>query len=392
MPSNFVNLVVTSEVGDFAQRVYNIIRTRWPDWEPADTNLETFLIDGFAAIAEELADLITTVGAEVFRKFGEEVINIPPQAATSASITSTWTLNDDLGHTIPIGTIVALRNADNELSAFRVVNEVTVAPGQTTTGVGAVTLRAVEVGDEYNELTGPAELIDALAYVDPGGVAVIGQTSGGADAEDPIEYLNRLAQRLRLMSETLVIPRDYEIVARDFNTVERAKAVDGYDAVAETYDNDRTLTVYVHDVDGNALSAPDKAEILAELEERSITNMLIYVSDPEYSDVDVTATLIAYEGFDLATVEAAAVEALNTYTDPRNWGAPPFAVEAGGWINEEMVYRRELESLLDRVPGVRRVEDLEFGLNGGAQSDVDKALAGAAPLTNPGVMDITVTF
>ncbi len=390
MPSNFVNLEITRTASDFAQRVYDSIRTRYPDWEPADAGLETWLIDGFSYIAEELADLITTVGAEVFRLFGEEIVNVPPTLAARASVLSTWTLNDDDGHTIPAGTEVALTSADGTLAGFRVTEDVVVPNGETTTDAGAVTLLAIDAGAEYNDLGDPATLISAMSFVDPGGIDIVGDTGGGADAEDPLDYLNRLAERLQLLSETLVLPRDYEIYVRDFAGVMRAKAVDGYDAVAETYDNDRTVTIFPHGVDGDPLSTELKDEIKAGIEERREVNFVVYVEDPEYNTVAVTATVKAFETYDLAAVDAAVTAALESYLAPENWGRISESGIDAEWYNETTVRRRELESTIDRVPGVRYVSALTFSVNAGANNDSDKALTGAAPLTEPGTMSITV--
>lgn len=391
MPSPFVNLDVRLVAADFVQRVFDTIRTRWPDWEPADANLETWLIEGLSQIAEELADLITQVGAEVFRKFGQEVVNIPPIAAASATVTSTWTLNDLLGHTIEAGTQVALTMPDGSLAAFTVTDDVVVPPGSGATGAGAVLLESVETGEAYNDLAGPAELIDALSFVDPGGVAIVGNTGNGADAEDPVTYLARLAERLQLMSETLILPRDFEIATRDHAGVARAVAIDGYDPVGETFDNERMIAIYAHDVDGDPLSAPLKAEIDADLQERRETTFIVTVNDPDYTDVDVTATIVLYPEFDLTEGETSAEGYLESYLSPATWGASPTG-DTTLWLNEDTVYRRELESVLDRVPGVRRVQDLDFGLDGGAQDDTDKLLTGPAPLTRPGVIAITATY
>lgn len=210
------------------EAVFEGLAERFPGWEAAPGNLETALVEQLSEIAAELADVAVDVPPEIFRGFGEKIIGLAPQLALSATISSTWTMIDDAGYTIPANTPVALRVSGSDLVGFITQSEVLVAAGDTETAAGEVVLVAAVPGTAPNGLTDlPVELLDNLAYVDS--IETVGTVSGGVDEEDPDAYLDRLADDLRTLSPRPILPEDFAILARNVAGVWRAVAVDGYD-------------------------------------------------------------------------------------------------------------------------------------------------------------------
>lgn len=143
---------------------------------------------------------------------------------------------------------------------------------------------------------------------------------------------------------------------------------------------ENAITVYVTDEDGEALSSVTRAAIKTMLDVYRATNLLIAVESPNYIPVQVTATIVVEDGYDTATVEAAAESVLDAYLSPATWGASADGDTSGDWTNEGTVYFLELAEALGATTGVKRVATLTFGRDGGSLATTDLVLPGAAPL------------
>lgn len=383
--ADFVNLDISADREAMATRVYEAIALAFPGWEPAEGNLETFLVDNLAALYAEVVDLVSVVGEEVFGEFGRTVAQLPPIAAASATVTSTWTMIDDSGYTISPGTLVGVQAAGDNIVAFEVVTEVVVAPGDTATAAGAVTLRAVQEGDEGNELTGSASMIDALDFV--ASVALVGSTSGGADAEDPAAYLDRLRGELQLMSPRPILPAHFQQLALRNAAVARAIAIDGWDPADDSLDNERFVGLALVDEDGEGVATGVKDEVEAYLDAMREVNFVVAVGGPDYTDIDVAATVRCFTGFDPATVDATVTAAVTSYLQPYNWGRLTFGNQPTAdptWVNQKVVRYFDLVRLIEMQRGVDYIESLT--VEGGT---VDVNLTGVVTLTRPGTVAVT---
>src|SRR5262249_6683982 len=157
------------------------IKARYPEWEPAEGGLETLLQKGFSRIAAILRAELGEIGAAALQALGLKIVELPPIFASPASVATTWTMIDEAGYTIPAGTQVAMAVTGERSLGFRVVKDVVVEPGETATAVAEVTLQAIEPGEEGNGLSGPADLVDALAFVEA--IVVEGVSANGVDEE-----------------------------------------------------------------------------------------------------------------------------------------------------------------------------------------------------------------
>lgn len=227
--SGYISYPIESDRDALLDDMYSYIKDRVAGWVENDGSLDTWLLQISATQAADLLSVATDIPDTIFRYMGRYLIGYPDVVATQAIVSTTWTMVDTAGYTIPAGTQVGVYNALNELVPFAVVATVVVPPGSTATAAGGVSLVAIEPGAAASGLGGVGaamELIDPLAFV--ASVVMTGATLGGQDAETDDEYRNRLVRYLRRLSTRPIIPVDFSDMAREVNGVARAVAIDGY--------------------------------------------------------------------------------------------------------------------------------------------------------------------
>lgn len=217
----YLEVPITTETEDLQDAALEHLAAKVPGWEAHPGNLEVWLIEAVAQMAAELAQITAQVPDEIFRSFGLDIAKIAALEAAQATAATTWTARDTLGHTIEAGTQLTIADV-----GFEVVDEVVIAPGVAATAAGGVSVIAIEPGEAANGLSTPAEPVDALEWVQT--IAVVGSTSGGADAELDEDYRTRLSEELQLQSPRPIVPRDFEVLARRIAGVHRAMVRDGY--------------------------------------------------------------------------------------------------------------------------------------------------------------------
>jgi hypothetical protein len=356
VPSEFVAIEGEADATSLEQEVYEAIEAAFGDWTPAEGNLEVWLTKAFSRIGATIFDQASILSAAAFKRFGEAIAGVPPIQAAPATALTQWTMVDTAGYTIPAGTQVAIAATGDQSVGFKTAEDATIAPGGETT---TIFIEAVEPGEEGNGLEGTPSLIDALAFVKS--ITVLAPTSGGVDEEDEDAYLNRLVETLQLLSLSLIIARDFEIDARAVAGIDRAKAIEAYNA-AESKEEALAVSVFPVDADGAKLSAGVK-EILQERQQAKVPSGVdVHVADPSYTPIIVVAKVSVDTGFDPATVTAAGESVLSAYLSPAEWGKPQSGDLSGsGWTNQTTLYYNELISELDRAAGVGRVITLLVG-------------------------------
>lgn len=392
MPEYIVDPIET-DPDDLQRAAFEYLQARWPDWRPEEGNLESWMIAACARMVAEARDTAADVPKAVFRYYGERVLGLPPIDATSATVASTWTLTTNpAGRTIEAGTLVGIEGKSEQIEAFEVVDDVALGVGVLVTGVGAVTLRSISEGEDYSDIGGAGVFVDPLdpiAWVTS--VKLEAPTSGGRDAEDDDTYLDRLSARLTLLTPRPILPRDFELLAKDIAAQEgirvRALALDGYDPVAGTFLNERYVSVAMVDDDTGLDVTPTlKALVGSDLDAMREVNFVVPMIDPTRTPVDVTWTGFSVPGADPVEVEAATEAAVNEFLLSVNWGQPSNDTEERMWLQTPVVRHQDVSAVLSRVPNFDRWTTLTIGLNGGAQVAADANLPGAAPLAQPGVI------
>lgn len=382
MAEPFVNIEFSDDPDAMAQGVYDYIRVRWPDWEPSDGNLETWIVLATSRLASEVASLASQASQEIFKTFGAQVAGIPPFTSASAQANTTWTTNDTVDHVIPAGTLVGIPNSNGDLIAFATVDDYKVVAGASVTTAGAVLLRAVDVGEEANGLTGTPVMISSLAYVVS--VALVGSTSGGVDDEDPASYVNRLTEELQLSSPRPILPRDFQVLAKRVSGISRVVAVDGWKPADNTLNNERYIGIAVTDAAGEQPSAGVKTALETYLDGLREVNFVVKVGSPTYTNIDVVTTVRCYPTFTPSQVHDDVVAALQSYLSPANWGLPRFGQDERAWLNTTKVRFLEVAETINRVTGVDYIESVT--VEGGV---VDVNLSGVVPLTRADVITVT---
>lgn len=224
MADGFIDLDIEADAESLAALGFQYLTNNIEGWEPSAANLETLVLEAVSEMAAEIGVVAANVPKEVFKAFGEKLVSVFATAASPAYVTSTWTMIDNAGYTVPAGAVVSLVGADGVPVAFAVANDVIVPNGSTVTAAGGVLLTALIEGAEGNDLTGPATLVDSLVYVT--NVAIVGATLGGTDAQEMDDYLNKLSLSLQLLSRHPVTEVDVELAVLTIPGVGKAYARD----------------------------------------------------------------------------------------------------------------------------------------------------------------------
>ena len=193
----------------------------YPEWEPDEASVLARILSVASYLSYEQANTLVQQFDNIFTVFGEDLYGIAaidPQPATGVT---TWTANDTVGHTIPAGTEVLISGV-----AFSTDADVVIPPGSSTTAAGAVAVTAINAGTDGNALTGSADPVTSLAWVDT--VTLVGSTAGGTDGETATEYRERLADELSTVSPTAVTADDFERFARRVPGSFRAVVLDAF--------------------------------------------------------------------------------------------------------------------------------------------------------------------
>ena len=151
------------------------------------------------------------------------------------------------------------------------------------------------------------------------------------------------------------------------------------------FNNARTVTVFVTDPAGNALSGPAMTAIQTWLRGYRELNFLVYVQPPSYTQIYVTYQIHPLPGFDAGALVAAVNQQLLTYLSPGSWGNP--AVQSGGlWLNSGSGFNIvRFNKILGIIEGVRGVDyvpvgGLQIGTGPSPSGTSDIVMGGPAPL------------
>jgi hypothetical protein len=389
---SFIELPVEFDGAALKATIYASMEERFPGWEPNPNSPEVAIIDELVdRLSVPLGQLAADVAAEIFYSYGEKIVKVQPIAATPATVKSTWVMVDAAGYEIKAGTQVNVATSGNTGEGFRVVSAVEVPPSSSETAEGEVLLEAIEPGTAANGLDGDAKPEDTLNFVDS--ITLVGESTGGEEAEDAETYLSRLAETMETLAPRPIIPRDVEILARNVPGVFRALALDLFDPETddpndqETWDSERTTSVAVCDSEGEPCSVPVKEAVEADLSAKREANFRFFVLDPDYTVIAAKYQIVAKDGFDQATEEANAAAAIASFLAPNLFGVDASS-DVRSWNDQRVVRYQDLVTVLNNLQGVDHYTELKIGKEGGELGEADVPLEGAAPLTKPGAIEV----
>ena len=227
-------------VEDIEDEAYAYIQSAFPTWEPRPAQLDAMIIQYFALRAGVVTDQLQTVYASIFKYFGKSLLNLPPNEAVQATVSTTWTAEDSAGHIIPEGSVIALADVNGDLQPFATIQEETIPAASAS--LAGVTVRALTAGELANNLSGTVQVLTALDWL--ASVSVQGASSGGEDAEDDDAYMARLARRISIMAPRPVLADDFALMAMDEPGVYRATASDNTEIQTRSEINQISLSGY----------------------------------------------------------------------------------------------------------------------------------------------------
>lgn len=384
----YISLPVETDPDVLVQDAYAKLQELVPGWEPNEGNLDTWLLQTGAWLASALGDIAKDVPEEIFRYFGEEILQVQPKVASYATFLATWTALDTNGYIIPAGTIVGVRAPTGDLMPFAVAAQATITAGATT--ATGVVMTATNPGADSSGLvtTGSAvTLIDALPWVS----SVVGTTptAGGADGETTDEYMDRLVDEFQLLSPRPILAQDYGPIVRHIEGIDRAYVLNLYKADTNTSGVEKAVTVAVTDENGNAVSSTLKGQAYDLLTSMREINMLIYVVDPQYQNIAIVYNVNSVPNVDIAALKTDIDAALTDAISPKNWGK----VEVGTdilpyWRPDPKVRYLDVAQIILNVNGTDYINSLT--LNGSA-ADVTLNPGSSVPIVLPRATPITGT-
>ena len=389
MADTYITLPIETDPEDVLNDTYEMMANLISGWQPSNGNLDVWILQAIASIASESRDVTSEVSKSIFRYFGDSLVGVPPIDAAPAYGTTTWTLVDNLGHTIPAGTQVTMADNTGTNYAFETTQDVIVYAGSTATAAGAVQIVAAdeEYGASANGLTNPVSLLDPLAFVSS--ISITAPTSGGQNAESDDDYLDRLAATFELLAPRPILPNDFAVLAREIPGAWRATAIDLYSPGPPITTNvPRCVTVIAIDQSGNAVSSAIKTAIDNDLQARREVNFLVYEADATQVLINVTFTAVALAGFDKPTLLSSINSALQSYLDPSTWGSTEDDPRA--WRLITIVRYLEIAQVINDVQGVDYISALTIGIQGSAMGTVDLNMTGTAPLPKANTLTGTV--
>lgn len=347
------------------------LQARIPDWVPTASNIEVLLLEAMAIEVGEtlfaLNRIPRTLLLALFTMYG-----VTPDPGERPYVDVTFTAQDDSGYVVPAGTEVALLineadySVDNEYLTLHTNTDLVIASPTTS---GTVIATADVYTDTANGIPSGStvEIVDSVTGIDS---AVTGSAVGGGRLPETEESLvQRGAQRLSRLSDTLQTPNHFTQAALETTGVVRATTIDNWDSTGpdDPGENPGYVAVVVYG-NGAPLSAGAKTSLQGELELRAAANLIITVIDPTVQDVAVTASVAVLPGYTGANVISAVETRLNQYLSPSSWP----------WSGT--VRRNELISVIDQVEGVDYVDSLTVPANDVVISAAN-ALARASTLT-----------
>ena len=239
---SYIDIPIVTDADVLVQQSIASIASSIPGWVPREGNLEVLLLEQFAAMASEAANVASDVPSSIFQYFGG-LIGITPNTGVQNQLYTTWTLIANAptgGYQIPAGTVVGLFYAGASYQ-FQLVQNLTIAAGTST--ATNVLVEAVTAGTAYNIQSISA--INAIGYYlqmgtqDPNVSSVVITATpstnsalvAGTDPETTDAFLNRLTAELQLLAPRPITPSDYALFAQNVSGIYRAQSFDGFNSL-----------------------------------------------------------------------------------------------------------------------------------------------------------------
>ena len=235
--SGYIQFPIVTDTNVILQTALRNLITSIPGWTPREGNLEVHLIEQFAQIAAEAANVASDVPKSIFRYFGQ-LVDIVPKDGVNAQIQTLWTLVNTAptgGYLIPAGTVAGFYYNGIALQ-YQTMEDVTIDAGGSS---ASIKMESLEPGSQYNidslNITAIGTfLTPAINTVDVANIKVTAtpatnsSLSIGEDAETDDAYLDRLSSELRFLAPRPITANDYSKLSQNITGVYRAATLDAF--------------------------------------------------------------------------------------------------------------------------------------------------------------------
>jgi len=167
-----------------------------------------------------------------------------------------------------------------------------------------------------------------------------------------------------------------------------------------SYENQRTVTVFVTNKEGLTLTTEARAALKEYVEKYVELNFRVFVEPASYDKVYVTTKIHVLSTYSAASVAASVKAAITSYLSAVKWGNPEAVTTgANSWLNATQGYNyvryNALIGLIESTPGVAYVFSGSEGLKTGSAATPagtsDLLLTGPAPLPETESSYVVVT-
>ena len=192
---------------------------------------------------------------------------------------------------------------------------------------------------------------------------------GGGDAETPEALLVRGPKTLRHRGRAL-LPEDYETLAREATTaVAFARTIPTRNPEGRRVPGWVTLLIIPESDEPRPWPSFGLREAVRKfIEARAPADLAyaehIYVTGPQYTEIDIETTIAPKNPEEAGEVEAAVREALGTFFHPLRGGP-----DGNGWALGRDVFVSDVASVVERVAGVDYVKELALLREGALQGE-----------------------
>jgi len=165
------------------------------------------------------------------------------------------------------------------------------------------------------------------------------------------------------------------------NSNSASTSVDG--KASAGIDNPGYVTLFVYGIN-TFLTQDEKEEILVDISNKSVAGLSISVRDPEIASLSVNANLIIDQSYDQAVLQESIEDALAEYLNPNYF---PYS--------DNRVRRTKLITIVNNIPGVVHVEDLDISpISGGwlPQHGADLLFLNKGTLPIVAAEDIVISY
>ena len=338
-PSNdiYIDVPLDTDPQDLLNDCYTYLASVIPGWTPATGNLDVWLLMAISSIAAETRDVASLVPASIFRWFGANIVGVVPIDEAQATATTTWTMVDTNGYTIPAGTQVAIPISGSSPVPFITTVDTIITPGSNS--VTGVEIKAVDAGTDANNIGtvgAPVQLLDVLTFVSS--VTLDALPVNGADAELDADYLNRLAAELQLLAPRPILASDFAVYGRNVAGVYRVAALDLYDP-----DVAASFTANTTSGSPNLTSASSTAAL-------AVGQAVTGTGVPAGSHITaISGTTVTISANATATATGVTISTTDSYNNPRT------VTVAGTDINGAILDTAHKASLLSYLEAAREV-------------------------------------